>query len=59
MSTGVLLQQAHGSRPVCGHTSQRLRGGIEPDKWETYSNGVRKAIYRNADGNKIGFGTPA
>jgi hypothetical protein len=30
--------------------------GIEPDDRETYSNGVRKAIYRDADGNEIGFG---
>jgi catechol 2,3-dioxygenase-like lactoylglutathione lyase family enzyme len=30
--------------------------GIEPDETETYSNGVRKAIYRDADGNEIGFG---
>ena len=33
--------------------------GIEPDERETYSNGVRKAIYRDADGNEIGFGGPA
>ena len=30
--------------------------GIEPAKRETYSNGVRKATYRDADGNEIGFG---
>jgi hypothetical protein len=30
--------------------------GIEPDRRETYSNGVRKAIYRDRDGNEIGFG---
>jgi hypothetical protein len=30
--------------------------GIEPDELVTYSNGVRKAIYRDADGNEIGFG---
>lgn len=30
--------------------------GLEPDERETYSNGVRKAIYRDADGNEIGFG---
>jgi glyoxalase/bleomycin resistance protein/dioxygenase superfamily protein len=30
--------------------------GIEPAQRETYSNGVRKATYRDADGNKIGFG---
>ena len=27
-----------------------------PTDRETYSNGVRKAIYRDADGNEIGFG---
>jgi catechol 2,3-dioxygenase-like lactoylglutathione lyase family enzyme len=30
--------------------------GLEPDRRETYSNGVRKATYRDADGNEIGFG---
>ncbi len=30
--------------------------GIEPDEQETYSNGVRKAIYRDPEGNEIGFG---
>lgn len=30
--------------------------GIEPAKWETYDNGVRKALYRDPDGNEIGFG---
>ena len=30
--------------------------GIEPAGRETYSNGVRKAIYRDADGNELGFG---
>jgi hypothetical protein len=29
---------------------------ISPAERETYSNGVRKAIYRDADGNEIGFG---
>ena len=32
--------------------------GIEPTERETYSNGVRKAIYRDADGNEIGIGGP-
>jgi predicted enzyme related to lactoylglutathione lyase len=32
--------------------------GIEPSTRETYSNGVRKATYRDADGNEIGFGGP-
>ena len=30
--------------------------GLDPDDRETYSNGVRKAIYRDPDGNEIGFG---
>jgi catechol 2,3-dioxygenase-like lactoylglutathione lyase family enzyme len=30
--------------------------GLEPTKQETYSNGVRKAIYRDPDGNELGFG---
>jgi predicted enzyme related to lactoylglutathione lyase len=32
--------------------------GIEPAERETYSNGVRKVIYRDTDGNEIGFGGP-
>ena len=30
--------------------------GLEPTKRETYSNGVRKWIYCDPDGNEIGFG---
>jgi len=30
--------------------------GLEPAERETYSNGVRKVTYRDADGNEIGFG---
>jgi hypothetical protein len=30
--------------------------GIEPAERVTYSNGARKAIYRDADGNEISFG---
>jgi hypothetical protein len=30
--------------------------GLEPDERETYSNGVRKAVYRDPDGNELGFG---
>jgi len=29
--------------------------GLGPDEIETYSHGVRKAIYRDADGNEVGF----
>jgi predicted enzyme related to lactoylglutathione lyase len=30
--------------------------GIEPAAQETYGNGVRKVVYRDPDGNEIGFG---
>ena len=30
--------------------------GISPAERETYANGVRKVIYRDADGNEVGFG---
>ena len=30
--------------------------GLQPAEVETYSNGVRKAIYRDGDANEIGFG---
>lgn len=30
--------------------------GIEPSERETYSSGARKAIYRDPDGNEIGYG---
>jgi catechol 2,3-dioxygenase-like lactoylglutathione lyase family enzyme len=30
--------------------------GLEPDEQETYADGVRKAIYRDPDGNEVGFG---
>jgi hypothetical protein len=30
--------------------------GLNPAEQETYSNGVRKTTYRDADGNEIGFG---
>jgi catechol 2,3-dioxygenase-like lactoylglutathione lyase family enzyme len=29
--------------------------GVEPDEIETYSNGVRKALYRDPDGNEVGL----
>ena len=32
--------------------------GLEPDERETYANGVRKATYRDPDGNEVGFGGP-
>lgn len=30
--------------------------GLQPASRETYGNGVRKVIYRDPDGNEIGFG---
>jgi hypothetical protein len=30
--------------------------GLQPHERLTYSNGVRKALYRDPDGNEIGFG---
>jgi catechol 2,3-dioxygenase-like lactoylglutathione lyase family enzyme len=30
--------------------------GLEPDEFETYSNGVTKVVYRDPDGNEVGFG---
>jgi hypothetical protein len=30
--------------------------GLDPTEREEYSNGVRKAIYRDVEGNEIGFG---
>ena len=30
--------------------------GLEPDERETYANGVRKATYRDPDGNEVAFG---
>ena len=30
--------------------------GLQPAEIETYPNGVRKAIYRDGDGNEVGFG---
>src|SRR4051794_22895438 len=30
--------------------------GVEPDERVTYANGVRKALYRDPDGNEVGFG---
>jgi catechol 2,3-dioxygenase-like lactoylglutathione lyase family enzyme len=29
--------------------------GLEPDERLTYSNGVRKVVYRDPDGNELGF----
>ena len=39
--------------------SQIAERGLEPDELETYGNGVRKATFRDPDGNEIGFGGAA
>jgi catechol 2,3-dioxygenase-like lactoylglutathione lyase family enzyme len=36
--------------------SQIVDRGLGPDESETYANGVRKATFRDPDGNEIGFG---
>ena len=35
---------------------QSWERGLEPAQREIYSNGVRKVIFRDADGNEVGFG---
>jgi catechol 2,3-dioxygenase-like lactoylglutathione lyase family enzyme len=39
-------------------TAEMGSRGLEPAERETYSNGVRKATYRDDDGYEIGFGGP-
>jgi catechol 2,3-dioxygenase-like lactoylglutathione lyase family enzyme len=36
--------------------TQLAERGLAPVQRDTYSNGVRKATYRDPDGNEIGFG---
>jgi catechol 2,3-dioxygenase-like lactoylglutathione lyase family enzyme len=36
--------------------AQIAERGLDPVERETYANGVRKAVYRDSDGNEIGFG---
>jgi len=38
------------------HVASIAARGLEPDERETYANGVRKALYRDPDGNEVGFG---
>ena len=38
------------------HVAAIAARGLEPDERLTYSNGVRKALYRDPDGNDLGFG---
>lgn len=38
------------------HVAQIAERGIEPADWEVYSEDVRKAVYRDPEGNEVGFG---
>jgi hypothetical protein len=38
------------------HVAAAAARGLEPDERLRYSNGVRKALYRDPDGNELGFG---
>jgi catechol 2,3-dioxygenase-like lactoylglutathione lyase family enzyme len=38
------------------HVAAIAARGLQPDEQVTYSNGVRKALYRDPDGNEVGFG---
>ena len=37
------------------HVAALAARGLEPDEQETYSTGARKAVYRDPDGNEVGF----
>ena len=38
------------------HVAAIAARGLEPDERDTYANGVRKVLYRDPDGNELGFG---
>jgi catechol 2,3-dioxygenase-like lactoylglutathione lyase family enzyme len=38
------------------HVAAIAACGLEPNGHETYSGGVRKVLYRDPDGNELGFG---
>jgi hypothetical protein len=38
------------------HVAAIAARGLEPDDRHTYSNGARKVVYRDPDGNGVGFG---
>jgi len=37
------------------HVAAVAARGLEPDERVTYSNGVGKAVYRDPDGNEVGY----
>jgi hypothetical protein len=41
---------------VDAHMAEIVARGLDPDERLMYSNGVRKAVYRDPDGNELGFG---
>ena len=41
---------------LVAHMAAIAGRGLEPDEIATYANGVRKAVYRDPDGNELGFG---
>jgi catechol 2,3-dioxygenase-like lactoylglutathione lyase family enzyme len=40
------------------HVAAIAARGLEPEERQTYANGVRKVLYRDPDGNELGFGGP-
>jgi catechol 2,3-dioxygenase-like lactoylglutathione lyase family enzyme len=38
------------------HVAAIAARGLEPDEQLTYSGGMRKVLYRDPDGNEVGFG---
>jgi catechol 2,3-dioxygenase-like lactoylglutathione lyase family enzyme len=38
------------------HLAAIAARGLRPAETETYANGVRKAVYRDPDGNEVGLG---
>jgi catechol 2,3-dioxygenase-like lactoylglutathione lyase family enzyme len=38
------------------HVASIAARGVEPDERLTYSSGARKVLYRDPDGNELGFG---
>jgi catechol 2,3-dioxygenase-like lactoylglutathione lyase family enzyme len=38
------------------HVAAIAARGLDPNEHETYSDGIRKVIYRDPDGNELGFG---
>src|SRR4051794_16952446 len=35
------------------HAAAVAARGLQPSEWETYANGVRKAVYRDPEGNEL------